>query len=394
MINTRDFKTKTEFVERANGSLPGLWEVAIDIGYSSVKVFSPNMVGMFPSYARLEKKDLEIVAALPDDAILYRDDVTNEVWVVGELAQNLIKTSDTSDSEEALFGRERYNNPMFLVLARVGLASGMRANQYGSYKPNKHLVVQTGLPEKYLKADKPLLMDVLVGSHRFSVKFGSGQWESFDFTLDDGDVFITSQPKGTFFSVAIQKNGRWIPDVERYLNSNVIIFDPGFGTLDFFPIRSRVVGAGETFPNLGMRRVFQETVDTIFDKYHTEIPVHALQNYLSSGNIKIFDRKTISSKQQPFGDILEDSNRKVCMEAIHRMLDVIEIQDYDYLVVTGGTGSAWNEIIRESLSGLDTLTILDGNMSDPSLSCVYSNVRGYFLFRFNKLRAAAAKATK
>lgn len=394
MINTNDFKTKTEYLERANGTLPGIWEVAIDIGYSSVDVYSSNMVGMFPSYARLEKKDLEVVAALPKDAILYRDDITNEVWVVGELAQNLIKTSDTSDSEEALFGRERYNSPMFLVLARVGLAYGMRANQYGSYKPNKRLVVQTGLPEKYLKADKPLLMDVLVGAHKFSVKFGSGAWESFNFSLSPTDVFVISQPKGTFFSVAILKNGRWIPDVEKYLNSNLIIFDPGFGTLDLFPIRSRVVGAGETFPDLGMRRVFQETVNAIFDKYHTEIPVHALQNYLSSGNVKIFDRKTLSSKLQPFGDILEESNKKVCLEAIHRMLDVIDIQDYDYLVITGGTGSAWNSIIRESLSGLDTLTILDGNMSDTSLSCVYSNVRGYFLFRFNKLRVAATKVAK
>lgn len=392
-MNTAAFKTKTEFIKQSNGTVQGVWEVAIDIGYSAVKVFSPNMIARFPSYAKPEKKIPEIVAPMPEDTIIYRDDDTGEIWLVGEMAHNQIRSSDTSDSEDALYGRERYNNPMFLVLTRTGLAAGMRANEYGSYQPGKRLVVQTGLPEKYLKADKSLLMDVFAGRHHFSVKFGSDPWKSFDFTLQDEDIFIISQPKGTFFSVAIQKNGRWIPDVEKYLQSNVIIFDPGFGTLDFFPIRSRVVGTGETFPNLGMKRVFQETVDAIFEKYHTEIPVHALQKYLASGKITVFDRKTISSKEEDFGDILQEANERICKEAVRRMLDVIEIQDYQYLVVTGGTGSAWSHLIREQLKGLTTLTILDGNMSDESLSCVYSNVRGYFLFRYNKLwlEAAAAK---
>lgn len=44
MINTQAFKIKTIFQPRLNPSVPKYWGVAIDIGYSSVKIFSPNMV--------------------------------------------------------------------------------------------------------------------------------------------------------------------------------------------------------------------------------------------------------------------------------------------------------------------------------------------------------------
>ena len=53
MINTSDFKTKTEIIDRKNLSFSSAWPVAIDIGYSAVKGFSPNKAFRFPSYARL-----------------------------------------------------------------------------------------------------------------------------------------------------------------------------------------------------------------------------------------------------------------------------------------------------------------------------------------------------
>ena len=52
MINTNDFKTKTIFQPRQNPSVNGYWGIALDVGFSSVKTFSPNQVACFPSYAR------------------------------------------------------------------------------------------------------------------------------------------------------------------------------------------------------------------------------------------------------------------------------------------------------------------------------------------------------
>ena len=42
----------------------------------------------------------------------------------------MIESGDTDDSEEALYGRERYRNPMFSVLLEACLGLGLMKNIY------------------------------------------------------------------------------------------------------------------------------------------------------------------------------------------------------------------------------------------------------------------------
>jgi hypothetical protein len=56
------------------------------------------------------------------------------------------------------------------------------------------------------------------------------------------------------------------------------------------------------------------------------------------------------------------------------------------MIVTGGTGDAWMPIIRENMKDMETVTIIGGNENEPDLPMVYSNVRGYFLYRASKTR--------
>ena len=57
------------------------------------------------------------------------------------------------------------------------------------------------------------------------------------------------------------------------------------------------------------------------------------------------------------------------------------MDNYDYLVLTGGTGDAWKaEILSDpELGDPEVITILAGNQGDPSLPMLFSNVRGYFI---------------
>lgn len=41
---TKDFKTRSIFMERQNSFPKNIWNIGIDIGYSAVKVMSPNAV--------------------------------------------------------------------------------------------------------------------------------------------------------------------------------------------------------------------------------------------------------------------------------------------------------------------------------------------------------------
>jgi plasmid segregation protein ParM len=383
-MSTDNFKTKTSFFDRENGTAGDKFLIALDIGYSAVKLFSENKIARFPSYARRVDKDFALLTEAPESMILYKNNETGEMWCVGETAQDLISVTDTSDSDAALYGRERYGNPMFNVIAEVGLGIGMMSNKYGSSE-GKELVVQTGLPEKYLKMDKDILVDILAGKHNFQIKIGTNPWKAFDFYLDSNQIYVMSQPKGTLFSIAITKDATWHPDAKKYLKSSLLVFDAGFGTLDLFPIKSSVIGQGETFADLGMKRVLQATSQSIMEQYKQEVPVSAMQKYLKTGKVRVIDRRRFTSKDVDFADMLYKANTEICNEAVDRMTNVIDIADYDYLVITGGTGAAWENTIKDRLKGLETLTILNGNQNDD-LPMVYSNVRGYFMYRLLNLK--------
>ena len=47
-LSTSAYRTKTIIEPRNNKSLPGYWPIGIDVGYSSVKCFSPNIAAQFP----------------------------------------------------------------------------------------------------------------------------------------------------------------------------------------------------------------------------------------------------------------------------------------------------------------------------------------------------------
>lgn len=382
-MDTKQYRTRTELnIERNNGQIPGIREIALDAGYSAVKLFSSNSVGVFPSYAKRVDEDFQFIAKAPEESIVYKNFDTGEEWLVGELAQNIMDAGDTSDSEASLYGRDRYMSPMFKVYTEVGLGLGMRTNKYGS-PGNDKIVVQTGLPERYMSDEKDL-KDVIAGRHHFAIKLGSEPWQKFDFEIDEPDIYVMSQPKGTLFSVCIGKDGKFRPETSDYLSSSVLVFDPGFGTFDLFPIVSGAVRPGETFSDLGMKRVLQETSKQIRKEFGIEIPVPAMQKYLATGVVKQFDKKTFKNVKHDISAILEKASKAVCEEAIERMVNVINMSDYNYLVITGGTGAAWLDILKERFGDDEDIKLLYGNQND-NLDMIYSNVRGYYLYRYNML---------
>lgn len=398
MNASANFKTKTSFLKRNNLSLNGVWPIALDIGYSSVKAFSPNSVTRFPSYAKKIPENFAFAGTPPWNAIIYKNNITNEFWLVGEVAQGIMSDNDTSDSEASLYGRERYSAPLFKTLEDVGLGlsllndsmlTAISKNSESAEKncvsyQNERIIVQTGLPEKYMDDDCDLI-ESLEGNHSFSLKIGSNQWISFDIDIAHDDIFVMSQPKGTLFSICTKNNGEYVFDAKNYLSSSIVVFDAGFGTLDLFPIIKGTVKDGETYSDLGMKRVLQETAAEIKNRYKANIQVPTMQKHLETGTVTLFDKKTFSSKEQGFEDILLEKSRLICEEAIQRLSNVIDLSEYKYIIITGGTGAAWYNQILKKFENLTTLKILKGSENDD-LPFVFANVRGYYLYRVIKLK--------
>lgn len=391
-MQTQEFMTKTEYRKRDNGNPSDhIYLIAMDIGYSAVKVFSPETVAMFPSYA-IKDSGNGTAGTMTTDYIRYENLDTGEKWFVGNMAQDGLSDDDTSVSETALYGRDRYNDPMFAVIAETGL--GLACMHSGGIYKNRTICLETGLPPRYISKGSPderYLTELLSGTHRFSLTLGQEKPMIFELTIDAENVHILPQPMGTLFSVAVDSNHQFLPEAGGYFNKNVLIFDGGFGTLDFYSIKAHVIGNSETYNNLGMKRVLAETASVIREQYQKDISIPAMQKYLAKGTFRYFDHRNIATRDEPLGEILEQCSRKVCAEAIEKMMQVYHLYEYDYLIITGGTGAAWAAQIREYLKNMTTLTIVDGAQND-TLPGVYANVRGYYMYRYSTI--AAKEKTK
>ena len=384
-MKTLDFKPKTIMEARKFPSKEKTWVIGLDIGYSAVKGFCPNKLFSFPSYARQIPENRERMKAYGDTDICYRD--RNGLWSVGSLAYEEVVCSEVADSEEELYGRNRYYSPMFMVLARTGIALGMISNLFGS--PNgKKVVIQTGLPPKYRLADTPILKEVLAGKHSFDIRIGNGKWQHFDFELEENDIYVMPQPLGSLVSASIDKDGKQIPEAAKYFSSNLVIFDPGFGTMDDYTVKQgNVVGNGETFSNLGMHEVFERTCKDIRDIYGVTLQVPELINKLDSGTVYITDRRKMKRVEKEFTDFLTRNSKQVCEEAVEQMKVIHDyFSDINYIITTGGTYDAWKEDFDSKFAEMEGLHIIPGNANDDSIINVFSNVRGYYFYLLNRMK--------
>lgn len=389
-INTKDFRVKTDFIPRANGHTRMAWEVGIDIGYSSVKVFAPNKNVQFPSFAEIDST--EEIGDLRPEHIKYKNLVTGEQWIVGASAQNSIHQSSTSYSDDSLYQRERYDTPMFAVLIDVALGLAMIENEFG--KPGELPVhIQTGLPSNYLKLDKEPLKQAFVGQHKFSIRVGSGPTHTFDIDIPNTNVDVMEQPMGTLMSISIDSNHKFIPQAKQYLNSSMLIIDGGHGTWDTFEIANNRVVNKKTFDEFSMRRVLEKTIEAIAEEYNTVISPVAIQRCLETGTFTQKDGR-FSSKSVDFTAILEEQNNIMFEEMINRLATTHDFSEYDYIVITGGTGFAWSKHIKEKLSGIEGLKFIDGNQNDSTLAFDFANARGYYMYLYQKNMQAIANAKK
>ena len=248
-----------------------------------------------------------------------------------------------------------------------------------------NLVLQTGLPPAYLKSDSRILKKVLSGKHEFYLKLGGGSWKKYSFELSENNIKIMGQPMGSLFSATYGDDGKEIPNAKSFLNSNMLIFDGGFGTLDTFEIRNRSIGAMQTFDHLGMKAVLHRAADIIYKKYDLEVAVSAMQNNLGWGYVKKFDPDTVSTEKINITEIIDAANKDICLEAISQIRQIYNnLLDYRYLVITGGTGAAWYTIIKDYFSKMEGLEVIAANRN-TNIPQIFSNVRGYYLYCINSL---------
>ena len=394
-MDTKLFKTRTIIQSQTvNGQRaairknpsrkPDQWVIGLDIGYSSVKGMSQNSLFTFPKFAKKLPKNAVTLAKPLDTDILYRDCETRDIYAVGEKAEKMLSIESASDNDPTLFGRNHYYSEIFKIVSRVGLGMAMQSNSFGS-PVGKRLIVQTGLPSAYIFDDTKYIKEVFADHYNFDLKMGKDDWQHFEFDLTEKDIFVMQQPMGTLISLVCDRNGVQTLDSEALFKSKILVFDPGFKTGDTAYIKGGEINIADcqTFEELSMMEVLTRTANKIRSKYGVTVTIPAMQNYLETGEVKVFDRKNMRSYPVNFAELLEASSMEVCDMAISKLVEVYNyFSEVDYLTLSGGTGAAWYPYFKERLSGFETLNIIPCNRNDD-ISYIFSNVRGYYLYRIN-----------
>lgn len=380
-IFSKNFRTKTIFVQGENPHGSAGYEIGLDVGYSGVKTFTRNKYFSFPMYAKeVSGEQMRFIDAGDNKSILYQADKNSPIWSIGADSQNLISLSETEDSNESMYGRNRYFSPMFKIVSEVAIALALRQNKYGGYSPKEEdILIQTGLPSNYM-SDKSDLIESLSGEKSFFLKFGNNGWEEVKFTVKPENVRVMPQPMGTLQSVCTTKFGGKILEAKQYFSKNVLIGDPGFGTFDTFTILSGFPKGHETYSDLGMKAVLELLSSKIYKEYGQKIPVPAMQRFLESGNIKVFDKKNRSTRLQNIDHLLKESSEEIAKKAMEKIMVIYNyLVEFDYFIVTGGTGAAWFEFIKDYLKDMTTLKVIKGNQNDESVDLIFANARGYYM---------------
>lgn len=390
MIDTAKFRTKSEIVEKnlpkinGNNQYKGKTIIGIDLGYSSVKLAAPSRVAIFPAFAKKAPDVLDVIGKAEQYDIQLKDNLTGELWLIGQIAEELMDRKDLdSITDESMYTRYRYESPSFKALASAGLALGLIGTA-----PGNDIYVQTGLPATYKERDELKIKKSFCRDYNMDIKVGNGVWQHFEFTLTEDKVNVMEQPQGTYFSVLFQADGNLSKRGLQIANSNTIVLDIGFGTEDIFAFVKGYKNGHDTFSDTAMKSVFEEVINRIRKECpDADFKIFEFQKYLEEGRAYYLDVDTTTEMEIEFSELLEKVNSELCEKSIVRLLqDYDNLQNYQNLVITGGTGESRFEQIKERLSGLKRLQVFPGNVSNPEISFVYSNVLGYYLSRYAKLK--------
>ncbi len=352
----------------------------IDIGYSGIKIQSPFNASTIPSIVAKEKNDVPFLVGAED--IRYRDE-KGRVWYVGSLAKKTLLHGSTAVKPTMLLGRQRIQSEDFTVQLRIGLFfAKLKGLPEGGYDIDERPVkIQTGLPPEFIVQDSEELRGRFVGEHKFSVKVGKRPWVNVRIKLDAKDVFICKQPFGTHMASVINEDG--VMTNPALLKKNVLILDAGFHTTDTFHcIQGTREGIALTWENYAMQEVYQRTCDNIFEASgnKADISVYSLEKAFDSGVIHY------GAKKEPY-NFTKDFYRnlkEVCCELLDELNAAYNsMMNVDVILLTGGTGVAWEKYVREYYRDTQALEIL---LAGDGKSAYRANVKGYYNLLVSRCR--------
>lgn len=373
-METKRYRTRQE-EKRLTNPKGKKYIVALDLGYSGTKIYIESGYVCFPSYAK--KIEHGMMGISDEKDIFYRDETG--LYMVGYNAQNMTDAMSTNDTDGELFSRKRYADKRFKIITNVALALAIRRKN-----DNRDVFIETGLPSSYMN-DSDALKKAICKPAEFEIKRGSGEWESYKLEFTDNQIDVIPQPSGALYSVMTKSDGQFIDNVKEIIAGNTLIMDIGFGTFDFYGLKNRMIECKDSSDEIGMRKVLESTSKKILDDTGEEIRVASMQRKLEEGKFEAVNEDDLTSETKSISPYLEKATDEVFNEAMNKAKSVTNsFRGYNNLIISGGTGEAWFDKIKDRLKGMKTLKVIPANINDHE-PLIYAVARGYYLYCYRIL---------
>lgn len=151
-MDSKKIRTRQEFNRLTNPKGKD-FIIGLDIGYSGTKVFYETGYFCFPSYVKKLKSGMLEIS--DDKDILYKEDGSDDIYMIGYNAQNMLSETSSNDSDNSLLTRKRYSDKRFQIITDTAIAL---ATLYK--KDNRNIFIESGLPSSYVEGDKAALTNI------------------------------------------------------------------------------------------------------------------------------------------------------------------------------------------------------------------------------------------
>ncbi|WP_294373592.1 ParM/StbA family protein [uncultured Clostridium sp.] len=332
--------------------------IAVDPGFDTIKVVANGEFFKFPF--NTEKTDEKKISnmTVADDFILYRNK-DNETWRIGQYARELLfEKKDNSDVEEKMknfYSEKRFVSDEFTIGLRTAIA--IAVSKLGLYEniKNINIYIMVALPHSIRDNYSTQVRSILAGNHNYYLRIGKEEEKEYEFSIDENNIFTVSQTIASILGETSDDEGNIDEDKFYYLSDGpTLVIDGGFYTIGEVAVdRGGSIDEEKTFSDTShaMKNINKE-ISKELEEQRPDIKYYVIEYLMSKNNGKIKYLKDGKAEIIDLNELkkfkIKDMSSKF-IESLNKKYN--NLLDFNYVLVTGGTGASYYEYLKEYYVG-------------------------------------------
>ena len=323
--------------------------VAIDPGFDTMKVVANGVVFDFPFNAIETDERKMNDYGIRDSFLAYKDEV-GTTWRVGEYARELIfeNKNTAAESIQDFYTESRFISEEFKVGLRTALALSLEKVGLSHADPCE-IYLMVALPHACRSRYADTIIGSAAGKHRFSLRTGTEAEKNFSFTIEESNIFTVSQTIAAILGETSDDDGSINLEKFHLLSEGpTLVLDGGYYTFGIVPVsRGGSVDDTKTESDThhAMKNVNLAVSKALQDK-RPDIKHFVLEYMIAQNNGIVRYMEDGTAKTLDLNLLKQEKVAAVCTDFIAYLNSKYNsLLDYQYLVITGGTGACFFEQI-------------------------------------------------